>query len=157
MITVSDTLPTICQHPSSARSALVPTRREALCACAGTVLAVVVGSTVAGAPAGAAVVRRRAPRPHPLSRSRFAPLVGSAFRLTGPSGSRTVRLVGAPAAATGAAAERRFTLQFSDRARTPLREGIYTVRHARIGAVELFLAPVGSRTGRYEAVVNRLA
>lgn len=132
------------------------TRREALRAGAGTVLAGFAASTVTGAPAAAAV-RRRAPRPHPLGRSRFAPLVGSAFRLTGPSGSRTVRLVAAPAGAAGAAAERRFSLQFEDRARKPLREGIYSVRHARIGAVELFLAPVGSTAGRYEAVVNRLA
>jgi hypothetical protein len=136
----------------------VLTRREALRAGAVTVLAGFAASTVTGAPA-AGSVRRPAARPHPLSRSRFAPLVGTQFRVTGPSGSRSVRLVGAPApvGAAGAAAERRFTLRFEDRARRPLREGIYTVRHPRIGAVELFLAPVGSRTGCYEAVVNRLA
>jgi hypothetical protein len=79
------------------------------------------------------------------------------FRLVGPVGTRTVRLVAAPAAAKGAAAERQFSLQFDDRAPKPLSEGIYSVRHPRIGAVELFLTPVGPGTGRYEAVVNRLA
>jgi hypothetical protein len=133
----------------------VPTRREAFHVLAGALLVGVVGSTVVGAPAGA-VVQQRASRPHPLSRSRFAPLVGSTFRLAGPSGSRAVRLVAAPTTAKGADAERRFSLQFDDRARNPLSAGIYTLRHPRIGAVELFLSPVGSTAGQYEAVVNRL-
>jgi hypothetical protein len=133
----------------------VLTRREALRA--GAVVAAAAASTVLAVPAGATVVRPRRVRLHPLRRSRFAPLVRSTFQLTGLGESRSVRLAAVRGGTEGEASEHSFTLRFEDAAARPLREGIYTVSHPRLGAVPLFLAPVGSTAGRYEAVVNRLA
>jgi hypothetical protein len=132
------------------------TRREALRVGAAAVLAGVAGSTVVGSPAAARIAGTRRERVHPLSRSRFAPLVRSTFRLTGPAGRRSVRLSAVRTLAKGAATERSFTLEFTDAGARPLPDGIYGLSHPRLGTVQLFLAPVGGAAGRYEAVVNRL-
>jgi hypothetical protein len=134
----------------------VPTRREAFRLGASAAIAGIGLSTMSSGLAVAAPARA-ARGPHRLTRSRFAPLVGSKVRLTGPGGARDVLLTAAAATAPGAAGERRFSLRFEDHSGRPLPEGIYTVAHRRIGTVDLFLAPVGSASGRYEAVVNRLA
>ena len=93
----------------------------------------------------------RAETAAPLRRSRFVPLVGATVRLDGPTGSP------ARIAVPGPGTEGRFRVQFTLPAGVRPVEGIHTVRHPALGAVPLFLSPVGASGDRLEAVVNRAA
>jgi hypothetical protein len=115
---------------------------------AGVTVAASIAVPVLAAPAhGLAAVA-----PVRLRRREFRPHVGSRFVLV--AGERTygAKLVKIGDHDLARGHDARFTLLF-DVPGAPLPEGIYTLRHARLKAFDLFIAPVGSPV-RYEAVVS---
>jgi hypothetical protein len=101
-----------------------------------------------------------APRPGSLARSRFAPFVGAAFRLTGDGDDAEVVLtdVGDLRPVTRTGDERRFSLLFTARRGRLAADGIRTLSSDRFGTVRLFVSPVGrgGQARHYQAVINRL-
>lgn len=102
---------------------------------------------------------RAAPSTSVLVRSTFAPLVGTAFRMTG--GGRDVHAVLAEiddiAPVRWPDDQVCFALYFDAPERVPRSDGIYSFGHHRIGSVDLFVTAVG-RTGganTFAAVVDR--
>lgn len=94
-----------------------------------------------------------------LVRSRFSPLVGSAFRMTGPSWSTDVVLeeVGTLSPSTGPGDENRFSLLFRGAVSLPAAQGTYRFRQSQAGTADLFSVPVdrGTTVRYYQAIVNR--
>ncbi|MCW2544117.1 MAG: hypothetical protein JWM40_1669 [Frankiales bacterium] len=123
-----------------------PTRRAVLRG------AVVAGVSVA-VPALTAVPALAAPtRTAALRRSTFTPVVGQSFTLALGSRSYTAKLdaIGDFNAATKGS-DRAFTLLFRG---TVPAEGICQVSNSKIGSVNLFVAPVGGRSGVAQAVIS---
>jgi hypothetical protein len=94
-----------------------------------------------------------------LTHEDFAGLVGDRFRLVaGPEAALEVELIEATALRAAAEAPRRqpFSLVFRAPASVVLPQRIYRVEHARFGALDLFLVPIGpdAQGMRYEAVFN---
>jgi hypothetical protein len=118
---------------------------------AGVLSAAVVGiSGAAGLPSALSSVG-----PVRFRRSMFAPYVGFPFQLVSGLRSYTARL----AAVTDqnritAGSEMRFSLLFQMAAADLPPEGIYSVRRTGLRSVDLFLAPVTGKRGRYEAVIS---
>jgi hypothetical protein len=94
----------------------------------------------------------------PLSREAFAPLVGSAFRVT--DGSRAVELVLDDVSALRSSPRNvAFSLVFSGPADQPITQGEFHFEPAAGTGFDLFIVPIGvTADGRreYEAIVNRL-
>ncbi len=89
-----------------------------------------------------------------LRRSTFAPHVKSSFTLVG-AGTRhqaTLVKVGDLVAAPSGH-DAKFRLLFRVKGARPA-EGTYRLRHGRIAAMDLFVAPVGAKGDLYEAVVD---
>jgi len=88
-----------------------------------------------------------------LRRSTFAPHVRSSFSLAGGDETYTATLTRiADLARSPRGHDRKFRLRF-DVAGAP-EAGTYRLRHDRIGALDLFVAPVSGQAGVYEAVVD---
>ena len=88
-----------------------------------------------------------------LRRSTFQPHLGSAFTFDGDDGSYRAVLTDIGNLKTAARGhDRKFTLLFTATGGRPAG-GTYRLSHARIGAMALFVSPVGSGD-LYEAVVN---
>lgn len=102
-----------------------------------------------------AVVRQATGGAAPLTRSTFAPLVGTRIEMLDGNRSAMVRLLRigdlqpAPAAA---AAERCFSLVFQAASRSAADQKIYRFRSTKIGTLSLFA--VGATDGTYVVVVN---
>ena len=97
-----------------------------------------------------------------LSRSTFAPHLGSAFRVEGQVNLTLVeigRLMRPRGIEEAAFDERSFKLVLRGRKQAPLAQHTYRLRHADLGAFDLFLVPVGKseQWQFYEAIFNRLA
>jgi hypothetical protein len=93
-----------------------------------------------------------------LTRSRFAPLVGTTFRMTGGGDNLDVVLseIHDLVPVRRSQDEKRFALRF-DASRAHRRtEGIRTLHHPQVGNVVLFVSPVdrGVKALHYEAVIN---
>jgi len=89
----------------------------------------------------------------------FAPCVGQAFRLELESGEALeLELIEAEAlpAAKGAPRQDPFCLLFRAPAGCNLPQSMYTLAHGQLGAVPMFLVPVGQREDRLllEAIFN---
>lgn len=125
-----------------------PSRRAVLRAAALASAVVAVPSVMASGAFGAPI----AMAPTRLRRSVFTPQVGTRFLLV--QGRRSFpALLTAVADVTARGDDRRFSLMFDIPDMPP--EGIYAVSNARLREVNLFVAPVGPRSGSvYEAVVN---
>ena len=86
----------------------------------------------------------------------YLPFVGDSFEIARADGSRvTLRLIEARALPSRGEA---FSLVFQGGAGTALESAIHRLEHPALGAVDLFLGPVGPPLGRreFEAVVNRI-
>lgn len=122
------------------------TRRSLLCTGATAGVAVAVGSSpAAAAGSGAATV------PGHLTRSTYAGLEGSSFRVE--TGARPVLL--RLESVTGE--EDAFSLAFSGPLSAPLESGIHTLHHPVLGSFELFSSPVDAPGAdqSYQVVVDR--
>ncbi len=84
----------------------------------------------------------------------FQPLVGAGFTTTLPDGDITLVLREATAMGKGLREGGAFSLLFSGPDGVHLPQGVFSLAHAEIGGVELFLVPVGDTTHgwSYEAV-----
>lgn len=98
-----------------------------------------------------------------LTPDSFLPHVGTVFRLRAPGGAGTLDLALVSAQAvgssrrSGAVRERAFSVVFLGPAGAPiLPQATYRLEHEEMGALDLFLVPVGIDGGRaqYEAVFN---
>jgi hypothetical protein len=91
-----------------------------------------------------------------LTLATFAPLVGDVFQLTdGGSDSLALELTRArEIAATENAPREPFALDFSGPADPVLPQSIYKLEHPRLGALEIFIVPVGrdASATSYEAI-----
>jgi hypothetical protein len=110
-------------------------------------------STVAGA------APRALPRPDPLKRSTFEPLIGRTFAMAEHGTTRQAVLAEvndlSPSSKSGS--EDQFALVFQTRRGGPAAGGIKRFQHDEIGSVDLFAGPVdlGRKALRFEAVINR--
>ena len=128
---------------------------------AGAAAAVVIAVPSAGrslAPALRSMLDGRSPAAAAayLRRATYLPLVGDSFEIARADGSRVeLRLIEARALPSRGEA---FSLLFQGSDGTVLESAIHRLEHPGLGAVELFLGPVGPTLGRreYEAVVNRI-
>jgi hypothetical protein len=95
----------------------------------------------------------------PWARSRFAPFLGSTFRMTGAGDDVDVVLTEISDLRPMARAndDRRFALLFTAPAGHGPADGTRTFRRGGFGAIDLFVSPVGAGTGarHYEAIINR--
>jgi len=127
------------------------TRRSLLRSGALAAAATLAGGAWRTAPAAAAAGH--------LRRSAYDGLVGQRFAAAGAE-LRLVSvtdLAGAAGDKSLVGSEDAFALMFSAPLDAALGSGIHTVRHARLGRFELFVAPVGQPGAdhRYEAVIDR--
>ena len=95
--------------------------------------------------------------PVPLTRAFFAPHIGGTFRMhAGPSTTLDLELVEVSELRENR--ERPFSILFRTPGTEHVPQGTYRLEHPEIGAIELFLVPIGpDREGRnmqYEAVFN---
>jgi hypothetical protein len=94
-----------------------------------------------------------------LTRSRFAPLVGATFRMTGGGDDLDVVLaeINDLVPLLRAHDERRFALRFDAPRGHRRTEGIRTLHHRQVGNVVMFVSPVdrGAKALHYQAVINR--
>jgi hypothetical protein len=140
----------------------VTSRRQFLAGAAAAVVATPgFPSWLKGANAGIGTASRPAlavPTTVPLARSTCAPLVGSSFQMRGHGGAKEAVLVGirdlVPVLRPDD--EDRFALRFALPPDGLGGDGIRSFRHDRLGVVDLFITDPGNRSGRFEAVVNRL-
>jgi hypothetical protein len=96
-----------------------------------------------------------AARPRAYSRKRFLPLRRKRFRLSGPGGAWTARLVEiSDLSSVQAGADQAFGLTFRAKRRGP-EQGTFTVQRRRFAPMSLFLVPTDARRRTYYAVVNR--
>jgi hypothetical protein len=122
----------------------------------------VVGLTAGGRAVRALSAMTAAGRPAPLSRSAFAPHVGSAFRVR-PAGlgapAVPVRLTDLSDIGGTRGHDQAFSLLFTaGRGSTPIASGVHAFDHPRMGRFQLAIEPVGrgAHVRDYEAIVNRL-
>jgi hypothetical protein len=88
-----------------------------------------------------------------LRRSTFKPHVGTTFSLS--DGGATYAAVLRRVADVKTAArghDKKFRLVFEVKGAAP--QGTYRLKHPRIAAMDLFVAPTGGKAGVYEAVVD---
>lgn len=101
-----------------------------------------------------AVVRQATGAAAPLTRSTFAPLVGTRVEMLDGSTSTMVRLVRIsdlqPAKLAGS--EKCFSLVFQTASRAAVDQKIYRFRSTKLGTLHLFAVP--ATDGTYEVVVN---
>jgi hypothetical protein len=94
-----------------------------------------------------------------LARSRFVPVLGSTFRMTGDGHDVDVVLAQITdlSPVLRAADQDRFALLFDVSVGQPLASGIRTFHNDDVGEVSLFVSPVdrGIKAGHYEAIINR--
>jgi hypothetical protein len=110
--------------------------------------------TSAAAPASAAAGRGA----RALTRSRFAPYVGSAFFIRRPQGGHErVELVEIGDLPGVRDSELAFSLVFHGRRRGAVGQGTVTFSHEALGTLELFQVPVGAaQAGQdYQVIVDR--
>jgi hypothetical protein len=89
-----------------------------------------------------------------LRRSTFAPHVKSSFRLVGAGATHHAKLVSVgDLLAARSGHDTKFRLLFRVSGSRPA-EGTYRLRHGRIAAMDLFVAPVGASGNLYEAIVD---
>lgn len=89
-----------------------------------------------------------------LRRSTFQPHVGSAFTFDGAAGSYRGVLTEVGNLKTAPRGhDRKFSLLFKVTGARPAG-GTYRLSHRKIGAMDLFVSPVGASGDFYEAVVN---
>jgi hypothetical protein len=143
-------LQTLAHHDIRARRL---TRAELL-RC-GAVVALGAGlPAIAAARASAAATRRvRA-----LTRSRFAPYVGSAFSIQRPHGGRErVELVEIADLPGAPGSEMAFSLIFHGRRRGAVGQDTVTFSHSALGSLQLFQVPVGTAPAGqdYQVIVDR--
>jgi hypothetical protein len=92
-----------------------------------------------------------------LTLEHFRPLVDQAFDLRAPDVELELRLDEAVASGhAGPGTRQPFSLIFTAASSAVLPQGIYHVEHSTIGAMDVFLVPVGLRHSRveYQAVFN---
>jgi hypothetical protein len=93
-------------------------------------------------------------------RSTFTPLLGSTFHMSGGGSGYDVVLTEIDDLDFSRAdqSEDCFSLIFSGSTSRPRTSGIRTFRHAKIGAVDMFVSPVdrGVRALRLQSVINRI-
>ena len=94
-----------------------------------------------------------------LRRSTFVPLVGQRFQIAHDQGSLTVvlRQVSDLEPSLRPGAEGQFSLMFADAGLRPvLPQETYSISHARLGRISLFIVPVGlARSAQlYQAIIN---
>jgi hypothetical protein len=92
-----------------------------------------------------------------LTRDVFAPCVGQAFLLSTEGGPVTLSLLRADALGAHASLPGRrqpFSLVFVGPGQPVLAQHIYRIEHATLGALEIFLVPIGRDEGgvRYESI-----
>ncbi len=89
------------------------------------------------------------------SRARFLPLRRKRFRVSGPGGRWTVRLLEVSDLSRAQRKDdRAFGLSFRSQRRGP-EQGTYTIRRARFAPTTLFLVPADASRRNYYAVVDR--
>jgi len=95
----------------------------------------------------------------PWARSRFAPFLGSTFRMTGAGDDADVVLTEISDLRPVARAndDRRFALLFTAPAGHGPADGTRTFSRGGFGAIDLFVSSVGAGAGarHYEAIINR--
>jgi hypothetical protein len=89
----------------------------------------------------------------------FAPLAGDTFTIGGPDGAvveTTLDTATALGDRRGPDGRVPFSLIFSGAGAPILPQGMYPVRHAALGALELFLVPLSPQdgAGRYQAIFS---
>jgi hypothetical protein len=107
-----------------------------------------------------AVIRRAgSARLVSLSRSTFIPLLGKTFRMTGNGTINHVVLdeINDLFPVAQAEDENRFALVFRGPTGAARTDGIKKFHHSNIGAISMFVVPVGMGTKfvHYEAIINR--
>lgn len=114
-----------------------------------------------GAPTAAVAAPRRTFMLDEVTVSDFAPHVGGLFDVdAGPLGRVSLELSEASALSGGPAPGRSepFALLFRGPASPALGQGVYTLTHAELGSLTIFMVPIGpGRDGkgpRYEAIFN---
>lgn len=88
-----------------------------------------------------------------LTAEAFRPRLNEAFRLTGPGPALDLVLAEVTDAGKGAS-RRAFSLIFSAPAQPVKPQAIYRLEHPAMGALEIFLVPLGPEHGtfRYQAI-----
>lgn len=89
-----------------------------------------------------------------LRRSTFVPHVKSSFALVGGGAKHKATLVSVSDLVAGPSGhDAKFRLLFRVKGSRP-EGGTYRLRHGRVAAMDLFVAPVGAKGNLYEAVVD---
>jgi len=97
-----------------------------------------------------------------LSREHFESVVNTIFQFHPAEGRAfKLQLIAAEDSSLKANVEqgmtgKSFSLLFENGGKTRFPQGIYEVSHDTLGRFSLFIAPVGLRGTRYEAIVNRV-
>jgi hypothetical protein len=91
-----------------------------------------------------------------LTAATFAPLEGATFVLTPAGGRAFDARLGAVTVGLPGVARDQFALLFVGGPTPPAPQGMYSVEHESLGAVDLFLVPLGPADGgqRYEATFS---
>ncbi len=95
--------------------------------------------------------------PGPLTVDDFQPLVGSPLAAGYEGSSQPLELLTAePARDRAGAARTGFSLLFRGAPAPVLQQGVYRMMHPTLGALDIFLVPVGSdpQGVQYEAIFN---
>ena len=101
----------------------------------------------------------------PLTRSWFAPYLGTAFTICDAAGRRAeMKLASLDSVrhtrgfrSSEMAAQQCFSARYLALKGAPKIDGLCSVEHAQLGTFALFLTPVGQRGNAWEAVFNRTA
>ena len=88
------------------------------------------------------------------SRARFLPQRRKRFRVDGPGGRWTARLLEIDLSSAQKGHDARFGWTFRSQRRGP-EQGTFTVRRTRFSPITLFLVPTDASRRNYYAVVNR--
>lgn len=104
---------------------------------------------------GAALPRWTSP---PEGAARFRPHIGSVFTVTGGEAKHQVVSLTNVAETTVSPGIEQYALNFSGSPRTPLAHGLYTLHHASLAAIDMFITPVGAPAGAptYQACFSRI-
>lgn len=122
----------------------------------------VVGLTSGGHALRALSALTSSAQPAPLSRSAFAPHVGSVFRVrpaTPGTSAVRVRLTDLSDIGRTGGHDQAFSLLFTaGKTTAPIAGGVHTFEHPRMGRFQLGIGPVGrgASVRDYEAIVNRV-
>ena len=122
----------------------------------------VVGLTTGGRAVRALSAMTGSSQPAPLSRSAFAPHVGSVFRVRPAAAGASavpVRLTDLADIGQKRGHDQAFSLLFTAaRSSAPMAGGVHVFEHPRMGRFQLDIGPVGrgARIRDYEAIINRV-